>query len=298
MTTASGSYNFFDRKVLLRITTLDNRVFELTQDFRIVFEVKKVLRAEPDPATIEIYNLGPELRKAFAKPFNPKKTAGAKVELFVGYKSQGTVTRIYSGEIQEGISRYTAPDWITKLICGVDYDRFLNHVVGKNFKKGTDPLDAIKSILSVQGIRTSIAAQLVDKVRKSFNRNLSFMDNLKNIFGYLSKQFNLSITNTDQGGPVQISELGYPNNDPRIILNQDSGLLGSPEIAHTGLNFKALMQPLIRPGTPLEITSRNTADYGKIFTSQTVLHTGDTFGDDFFTSGELLFFPPRFIQAD
>lgn len=296
--TTSGSYNFFDRKFLLRITTLDNQVFELDQEFKIVFEFKKVLRSDPDPGLVELYNLGPELRKIFSKPFNPRKTPGAKVEAFVGYKSEGVVTRIYSGEIQEGISRYQAPEWITKLQCGVDYNSFLNHVVGKSFGPGTDPIDAIKSLLAPSGRKVSITQALVNKIRKKFVNGRSFMDNLKNIFSELSKEFSFSITGTDQDGPVQISELGYPNDDPTILLNENSGLIGSPEITHTGVNIKALMQPRIRPGTPLQVESRNTKDYGDIFTSQVVTHSGDTFADDWFTGIDSLFFPPRFKQAD
>ena len=103
--TISGDYNFFDRKLLLRITTLDNQVIEITEEMKIVYEVKKVLRAEPDPGRIEIYNLDTETRKALAKPFNPKRIPGAKVEIETGYKSEGVMTQIYSGEIQEGVSR-------------------------------------------------------------------------------------------------------------------------------------------------------------------------------------------------
>ena len=295
--TVSGSYNFFDRKLLLRITTLDGIVYELTQEFRITYEVKKVLRAEPDPGLIEIYNLGPELRKVLSKPFDWKKKPGAKVEIFTGYKSEGIVTQIYSGEIQEGISRYQAPDWITKLRTGVDYDRFLNHLEGKTFKKGTDPIDAIKSLLSPDR-KVSIAADLFAKVRKLFDKDLLFMDNLKNIFNSLSKQFDLSITSTGQDAPIQVSQLGHPNDDPVIFLSEDSGLLDSPQITHTGLNVKMFQQPLVRPGTLLQIDSRNTENYGENFTSQTVTHSGDTQGDANYTTVEALFFPPRFKPSE
>lgn len=292
--TISGSYNFFDRKALLRITTLDSRVYELTQEFKIVYQFKKVLRSDPDPGLIEIYGLGPELRKAFAKPFDPRKKPGAKVEYFTGYKSEGVVTRIYDGEIQEGLSRWEAPSWVTKLQCGVDYDSFLNHVQSKNFASGTDPIDAIKSLLDPTGRKVSISQALINKVRKKFDNGRSFIDNIKNIFSELSKEFDLSITSTGQDGPVQISELGYPNDDTPVLLNEESGLIGSPEITHTGVNVRALSQPLIRPGTLLDLQSRNTEAYGRNFTSQTVTHSGDTFANANYTTIEALFFPPRF----
>lgn len=291
--TISGDYNFFDRKLLLKITTLDNIVYEMTQDIKIVYEVKKVLRAEPDPGRIEIYNIGPKPRKAFAKPFDWKKKPGSKVELFTGFKSEGVVTQLYSGEIQEGISRYQAPEWISKLSCGVDYDRFLNHLESKTFGKGMDPIDAIKSLLAPSGRKVSVAKALLNKIRKKFVKGRSFIDNLKNIFNELSKEFNLSITSIGQNAPVQVSELGYPNNDPVILLNERSGLL-TTEITHTGLNLRMLQQPRVRPGTLLQVESRNTELYGPYFTSQTVTHSGDTFADANYTTVEALFFPPRF----
>ena len=295
--TISGTYNFFDRKLLLRITTLDNKVYELTQEFRIVFEFKKVLRADPDPGTIELYDIGPELMKVLTKPFNPRKTPGHKVEVFVGYKSEGVVTKIYDGEIQEGISRYESPSWITKLICGVDYNSFLNIVQGKSFAPGTDPIDAIKSLLDPTGRKVSIAKDLVNKIKKKFINGKSFVDNIKNILSEISKEFDLSVTSTGQDGPVQVTEFGYPNDDTPILLNENSGLR-TAEVTHTGVNIRAFMQPRIRPGTLIDLESRNTIDYGRNFTSQTVTLTGDTFGDPFYTNIEALFFPPRFIQAD
>ena len=292
--TASGSYNFFDRKALLRITTLDGRVYEIDQNVRIVFQFKKVLRADPDPGLVEIYGLGEETRKAFAKPFNPRKQPGAKVEFFTGYKSEGVVTMIYDGEIQEGTSRWEAPSWITRLRCGVDYDSFLNHVQGKTFAPGTDPLDAIKSLVDPTGRKVSIAQSFVNKIRKKFDNGRSFMDNLKNIFTELSKEFDLSITSTGQDGPIQVSELGYPNDDTPVLLSEQSGLVGSPEVTHTGVNVRSLLNHSIRPGTLLDLVSRNTEAYGRNFTSQSVTHSGDTFGDPHYTNIEALFFPPRF----
>lgn len=296
--TISGDYNFFDRKFLLRITTLDNQVIEITEDIKVVYEVKKVLRAEPDPGRIEIYNLNPETRKILAKPFNPKRIPGPKVEIETGYKSEGVLTQIYSGEIQEGISRWLAPGWVTKLVCGVDYDSFLNHIHSKSFAPGTDPLDAIKSLLAPSGRKISIAQAILNKIRKKFVNGRSFLDNLKNIFTELSKEFDLSITSTGQDSVVQISELGYPNDDTPVLLNEHSGLIGAPEITHFGVNLKALQQPKIRPGTLLDVQSKNIENYGRNFTSQTVTHSGDTWGVPNYTTVEALFFPPRFVQAD
>ena len=294
----SGSYNFFDRKLLLRVTTLDNIVYELDQTFKITYEVKKVLRAEPDPGVVEIYNAGPELIKALAKPFEWRKKPGAKVEIFTGYKQEGIVTQIYSGEIQEGITRYQPPESITRLRCGVDYDRFLNHLQGGIFKKGTDPIDAIKNLLSPSGRKVSIAAGLADKIRKLFDKDLSFWDNLKNIFNSLSKQFDLSITSLGQDAPIQITELGHPNDDPVIFLSENNGLIDSPQVTHVGVNIKTLQQPLIRPGTLLQVEARNTKNYGENFTSQTVTHSGDTYGTANYTTIEALFFPPRFKPSE
>ena len=297
MTTISGSYNLFDRKLLLKITTLDNQVYELDQRLRIVYEIKKVLRADPDPGLIEIYNIGPELRKALSKPFNPKKTPGAKVELFVGYAQEGVVSRIYSGEIQEGVPRWEPPNWRMILRCGVDYHSFLNEVQSKAFAPGTDPIDAIKSILDPSGRKVSIAKSLINKIRKKFVKGRSFVDNIKGILSELSKEFDLSVTSTGQDGPVQISELGYPNDDAPVLLNEESGLIGSPEITHTGVNVRSLLNTRIRPGTLLDLRSRNTVEYGRNFTSQVVTHSGDTFGDANYTDVEGLFFPPRFAEA-
>ena len=113
-----------------------------------------------------------------------------------------------------------------------------------------------------------------------------------------NQEFDLSITSTGQDSVIQISELGHPNDDPVILLDENSGLIGAPEITHFGVNLKALSQPKIRPGTLLDVVSKNTENYGRNFTSQTVTHTGDTWGVPNFTTVEALFFPPRFIQAE
>jgi len=303
--TISGSYNFFDRILYLRITALDGRVFELIpkqtlgepppNNLRITYEVKKVLRADPDPGLIEIYNAGPDLIKVLAKPFNPVKTPGPKVEIYTGYRSEGVVSLIYSGEVQEGVPRKQGPDIITKLRTGVDYHYYLNILQSDSFSPGTDPIDAIKSLATASGRKVSIAKALINKIRKKFANGKSFMDNLKGIFTDISKEFSLAITGTDSG-IIQVSELGYPNDDPVILLNESSGLLNA-EITNYGVNLKALLQPRIRPGTLLEVESFNTTDYGRNFTSQTVTHTGDSWSDANYTTIEGIFYPPRFTEA-
>jgi len=303
--TVSGEYNFWDRILVLKITDLDGRVYELIpqqilgepppNNLNIIYEVKKVLRADPDPGLITIENAGPELRKVLAKPFDPVKKPGPKVEIFTGYRSEGVATLIYSGEVQEGVSRRQAPNIITKLRCGVDYHKYLNVLQSKSFGKGTNVLDALKSIAKANGRDISWAKELVKKFKKRFINGRNFVDNLKAIFTEIAKEFDLSITGTDSG-VIQVSELGYPNDDPVILLNESSGLLEA-QITNIGVNIKALQQPRIRPGTLLDVQSFNTADYGRNFTAQSVTHTGDNWSTPNYTTIEAIFFPPRFTKA-
>lgn len=304
--TVSGAYNFLNRIIQLRITGLDKRVFFIdpVQGFgepppntiRIIYEIKKVLRADPDPGLIELYNPGPELIKVLSKPFNPRKTPGPKIEILTGYESEGIITQIYSGEVQEGVARRQGPDIIMKLRTGVDYHSYLNILQSKSFGKGDSVLDAVKALGAANGRKVSIAKAILNKLRKKFANGKSFVDNLKNIFNDLSNEFSLDITTTDSG-LIQVTELGYPNDDIPILLNQSSGLL-SAEITNFGINFKALMQPRIRPGTLLDVESFNTKDYGRNFTAQTTTHAGDSWSDANYTTGEAIFFPPRFTETN
>lgn len=287
----------FDRDFKLVITPIGGQPFvvkppeDSSKPLKVVADIKKVLRADPDPGMIDIYNLGPQAREALSKPFNPIKTPGAKIELYAGYK--GAIGKIYSGELQEGVPELENASWILKARCGCDYYKWMRVKQSVSFKAGTDPIEAIKSLLSASGKKATITKDLAAKIRKRFENGKSFSGNLKDIMREIGRETGIVTTETSEG-TTQVTEYGKPNADKPVILTEATGLLGKPKITHKGINFKCRLQPRIRPGTLVQVESKTTQAYGKYYVAQSVQINMDTGAGPWETNVEGLFYPPKF----
>jgi len=263
--------------------------------YRIKFHVDKMTEGNSATTSIFIYNLGRDSRALFERQNNI-------VTLKVGYGD--SLEQIFKGDIQRTRTRREGPDYVTQIELS---DGFFANTWAKtdvSFKTGVTKSalaeqliqDAEKSGVTrgyIKGIPTDgynhpvvLSGKSIDKLR-----DLCESNNLQ-----------MSI----QDGEIVIVPFGESNADTAVVLSKDTGMVGSPEMGEgTRVSVKSLLNPKIKPFTKISIISKFLFNFetnkslsgvegdngatlpgGAVYTAVKVIHSGDTFGTEWYTHAE------------
>jgi len=264
-------------------------------ELRVEFEINKVIGADLDRANFKVWGMGPDTREAVDQPFNANLQRGSKLAFKVGYESSGLLALVYKGESIEVRSWLEGEDWVTYFDTATMYGALAVDTLTESFKPGTGVIDALNKVAGKNGLQPSFFGEVSAFVKKRFINGKSFTGNLKaflkELMADVSGMFEITVTSE---GEMQVTQFGMPNGDRPVALRSDTGLLGAPEPSRTGCNLKTLIDPRIRPGTPLVVVAKSLLHYGQNYTATKVTHRGDTHGAELLSEVEALFFPPRF----
>jgi hypothetical protein len=259
--------------------TLSARTVEIN-DLRISFRIKKTLSKDPNTAEIKVYNLSADRRASL-----PGK--GAKVLLQAGYA--GTLDQIFLGDARLIEHSQEGADWVTTIECGDGARAYRFAHVSESFSAGVPYADVISKIASVAGLDVgnlgTVAAQTTGQFPQGYTVHGPAIKELAKVLE--AAGYDLSI----QDGTLQALTPGSTTTETVVVLDSDSGLIGSPEMgsaekkdAKPLLNAKSLLQPILRPGRKVRLSSRL---YKGLFRVATVEHSGDTASGPWESSLEL-----------
>lgn len=270
------------------------------EDLRVSFKVRKTSKKEPNTAEIQVYNLSEDTRASLQK----KHIA---VILEAGYA--GALAQLYSGDSRYIDQVMEGPDWVTKIQCGTGERAFQYRRVNMSFSQGTRVVDVIARVAEALGFPVR-GLENLESLTERFLTGYVSAGKVANELDHLlkSRGFEWSI----QDGQLQILPVGGATADSAILLTPETGLIGSPEHGNpekkipanqidpsaggfnlnatkvTGpavLKVKSLIQPGFRPGRIVEVRARGIQGQFRI---QTVEHSGDTHGAEWFSSLECL----------
>ncbi len=253
-------------------------------DSRVRFKVEKSLVGYPNLSLIEIYNLTEDQRNQIEEKFS-------RVELSAGNEN---LSLMFSGDIINVIHRYIKPDWITE-VYGGDASRVLNDaIINKVIPAGSTVGQIYDELIdTMEGITKGITEGLSNCVngKTSILRNMQLSGSVKDFLLRLAADcgFDYAITNDVIETTVQNEPL---LDVPPILINQSTGMIGSPERTDEGVTVKNLLIPDLKLGRRIEIKATSTEiNVGNLFfrkitpdklNSQGVyrvdkiIHTGDT----------------------
>ncbi len=283
----------FDRRARVTVLSTSTPLFEdsydikvephtnglVIEDQRIEFEIEHNLKKHPNSCTIRITNLNEETRSAF------KKTP-LRVTLEAGYADR--TSTIFTGDVIYAMSALDGSDWVTMLQVG-DGDRVIGNArVNKSYAAGVKKISIIEDALKALGqqvpdnIRNHPAFQkVVQGGMALYGKHTDVLDSLLKPEG-----FSMSIQDNQ---PMILSE------DTAVgqtyTISEENGMIGSPEFGRPSRKGKApdvtvrsLLYPEIRPGHPVNVTTR---DLNGLFKVKDVKHKGDTHGTDWMTTVEI-----------
>lgn len=175
--------------------------------------------------------------------------------------------------------------WLTKIAASDGGQAYASKRFNKTFAKGTQLLAMVLVVIAASGLGSGNAAAMLATSPRGFTifqKAVTVSGRVSDILDkyFASAGFQWSI----QNGQVQVREPFGANGEPVVLLNQYTGLIGTPEIGEQGkISFVALLTGSIRPGRRVVIESSSA---NGVFIVEHVRYSGDTWGNDWYAQGE------------
>lgn len=249
--------------------------------FRIKFHIEKSSGPVPvpNPSTIYIYNLGPDSRALVSKLNN-------FLVLETGY---GTNTQVlFKGNISYARTKKDGPDYVTEIHAGDGLFAFQNSLINQSFDKNTTAAAVINTLvgsLSGAGINPGLSTGVPTSI---YNQGIVLSGKVVDKIKEVCEKNNLTFTIEDQ--TITVLPIGGAKASPPVILTPSTGLIGIPEVREATvagnkslISFRCLQNPQIGTFQLVVIQSKFINGF---FTTAKIVHTGDTFGTEWYTDGE------------
>lgn len=261
------------------------------KDLRITFNITKTIGRSPNPAIIKIFNLSPD---------NERKIKGEFDDVIVNAGYTGATRVIFRGNIKY-LSLYPdGNDHITEIDCG-DGDKDLREsIVNVTLAPGTSTEQLLGHV--VDSFATTKRGHVVLKDRKRVRgRVVSAM--ARDVLDDISADAEANWSIQDGNLVIVPADSTLPNE--AIVINADTGMLGTPTIDDKGIVVECLLNPQLqvngkvkldnnairikalkssqaKPGAkkPPKVKRIERTDPDGIYKIYKVVHKGDTHGDE------------------
>ena len=235
----------------------------ITSPLTIKFNVQRMPFAGRCTASIDIYNLNQDTRsKLFLDWYDFKNIR--QVTLEAGYEN-GKFDRIYKGRIRICTTKKAYTDNVTHIeaISGLGV---LDSMLHTSLNEGESLVDTAGMIIGeMPGVQPG-AVSLPDF---SFKRPVALIGNAVSVLKTYTKD-NVAI---DLDKVIVIDEDEVIDGDVRVI-DDESGLLGTPERQQTSLVVNCVFEPRIKVGQALEIRSSVAPEFDGQYKVWGVTHNG------------------------
>lgn len=230
---------------------------------RISFDIMKTSGKEPNTAKIEVYNLSPEKQNQIIEEWQD-------VQLMAGY--EGFERMIFQGQIRSAIPRVDSVDRILTIECGDGDRQVFRGFVNKTLEKGCTASDVISECKSAM---FDIGTAHADELKATYSRGKVLSGRASDI---MTEQCNANDAQWSiQDGEMIILQSGNVIPNAVWLINDSTGMLGSPEPTTAGVKVKSLLNPAYLIGGLAKIES---AVFSGGIRIETMTHRGDTHGDD------------------
>lgn len=253
---------------------------ELDQSLRFTFRVTKDLKPEPNYTDLTVYNLSETHRAEFSrKPVH--------IRLEVGY--DGETQGLFVGDLRWSDSQREGPDWRTQIQAG-DGERAYRHArVNRSFKPGVSVRDALAEAAGSMELELPAGlSTLIPDVGKQFAGGLAMAGpahrEMTRLLRPLGAEWSI------QDGRLVVLPGNGAKRDTAILLGGDGlPVIGSPEFGPPEkdkpptLKVKTLLFPGFTCGGRIQLKTRGVSGLFKVVQ---IVHTGDTMGQDWYSSLE------------
>lgn len=294
--------NYINRYLLLNIWPKNAKeAVTFDQKWKISFRIKKCASSDFlsfNTAEISVYNMTEDLR-------NLLSSKEMLVELNAGYDSMHNV--IFSGRINNVITTKQTTEIVTTFYCASDIRAYteMENICVQNVAV----TDLIAQLCDKHGVSYRLPFQRTDIVKKSYTGPFS------KVLALICKEYGISYA-IDDGQLLfrdrTVTENEIAQSDIKVYT-PNSGMLGNPTVTDVGVRFKALLQSSVKVndyirlyapyadynlnnltnspnlvlGNTLNTAAHiNTQTYNGVYMVLSVIHTGDTRSNSWYTDIE------------
>lgn len=261
----------FGREVSI---TVDNfRFKELDASFRIA----RSNQPEPNTCELTIFNLNPDHRaqlEAISPEGSKAAEKGIPCEIVAGYK--GNTSRIWLGDLRTVETVFEGSDAYTQLTSGDGekaWKHARNHV---SFGPKTPVAAALRSIARALGVGEGNLSKVIAQLKVGGS---AIWPTGKVLSGPASRQLASIAESADlevsiQDGALQFLDRGEALKGTAILLEQGTGLIGSPSVDNEGIvSFSMQMIPDLKIGRQVRLNSRRVKGQYRVVQGEWI---GDT----------------------
>jgi hypothetical protein len=236
-------------------------------DLRISFSITKSMKSSANEASITVYNMAKQSRDLL----NAKSVA---VQLAAGYGDNVSV--IFDGQVIKSSVRRERPMWVTNIDGGDGIVPLSTGRLSRTFVEGESRTSVVNALVNSMGT-VALGVNESTALRRSLSAPLTFAGSARRSLDTLARQWGFSWSVQD--GAAEFVDKGKKgrNTSAAPLLNQSTGLIGTPEWTEDGLVVQSLLNVRIRPGRPVKLESQTASG---IFQVERVVFSGDTHGDD------------------
>lgn len=217
---------------------------------KTVFDIDKTAISSSNKAKIDLYNLNDISRKNLEQK-------GLQVQLQAGYK--GLIETLFVGNVAKTSSMRKGPDIITTIESGDGEKELAIAYFNKSYPPGTRYVTMIQDLAGALGVDIGTVLGIQDMV---YNSGITLSGPVKFSLDKLLKRQALEWS--IQNNALTIIPLTAHNGDQAIVLSQTSGLIGIPTQKDSGVEFIALLNPKILPGSCVQIVSNHVNGFYKV----------------------------------
>ena len=207
---------------------------------RVRFKISQMSMETPNSAEIVITNF----RKETAIKIIKDRSMDKMVKIWLGYIN-GAQAMVFQGNlVQARYDRESPTDTIFTLHA---HDGFSGHnfaFVNKTLKGGSTGMDVYNALLDTMkpfGINKGFATSALQNI--NYERAVTLFGNT-NLYAR-SLALSAKSTWTIHNGKYHVIGIKEPLPGTAVVLNPDTGLIGSPEQNRNGINFRVLINPEI-----------------------------------------------------
>ena len=216
---------------------------------RIIFKIEKSLVGYPNLANIKIYNLKESSRNKLEKK-------GLTIELYAGHEDVG-VPLVFKGDIINVVHLKEQTNWISEVFAGDGVNILSTSTINKTLPAGATTETIYNELVSqMQGISKGVTEGIQNCLsgKQSLLRALQLSGNVKDWLDKISKECGFDYSIND--GVIETFPENLPVSDEApIIINQKSGMIGSPERTEIGINVKNILLPDLKLGRTIKVES-------------------------------------------
>jgi len=297
----------FDRVASLTVGKPDGKAVEI-RDLRFSFAIEKGSIDTPNSCTCRIYNLNKDSRALV-------ETVNNILILKAGYKRDVGEITIFTGTVTRALTRIEGADSVTELEMSDGGAEYKDTKTSFSFAPGVSAQQVLSNIAAT--FKLPIRPLPKEIATKTYPDGFAFIgrsrEAMKKACDFLGLEWSI------QNRELQILKQGKAVDMQAFVLSPDTGLIESPETEHKiysektaakkgftskqkgvrvtygeteagnnekklevqGYRVKSLLQPALQPGGYVRLDTRGIDK--EFFRVETVTHSGDTHGADWFS---------------